>query len=919
MSIFLLLTAGIVVLHAQGTRLLRQPSLSETHIAFTHGGDVWVYALNGEERAVRITSTPAVESFPKFSPDGKWIAFSSNRSGNTAVYIAPVTGGEATRLTWHPSDAYVRGWTPDGREVLYASSRETAPVGYNKLWKVSRDGGPATQVSSQWGNDGSYSPDGSRIVIDRMSRWDEEWRAYRGGQNTPLVILNLTDNSEVMLPNESTTDILPSWLGEKIYFLSDRDWTANIWSYTPASGQLEQVTKFTGSDVKWVSVCGEHLAYERDGYLYTLDLSDGTSSQLEIQLQGDFPWADTQWEDVSRTIRSISISPNGKRAILETRGEIFTVPAEYGDPRNITRSSDAADRAPVWSPKGDQVAWFSDRGGAGYGLLIASQDGLSEPRRIDIGESKLGWEPAWSPDGKYIAFTDNHARVVLVDVEPGVVKTIDTAGTNLERGGMGLTWSPDSRWLAYAKGGSNYFRQIMIWSKEENRVRAITNSFADSHHPAWDQDYKHLYFLASTELAQGSGWANTSAMKSDPEYAAYVINLRKEDPTPFTLRSDEEGDDQKNGENGDQEDGDDENGKKKKGSKKGEEEDSSDEPEEKTVTIDFEGIERRIIPLPIPERNYPLLLSGPEGHVFIAEPVPNENGMVLKKFSLKERKAEDFATGVNMVVGSPDGKKLLARVGSSWKVMDGTKPKSSDEKTLNMDLKVQLDRKAEWKQIFEEAWRFEKDYFYAPNMHGRDWDQVYDRYAPLVPHVKHRADLTYILDQMNGELSVGHSFVGGGDYPEVESSMMGMLGADLVAEEGRWRISRIYTSESWNPGLSSPLNQPGLKVEEGNFLVGKRTWGGLVAASSHYPMVDGGRITAPNNAVYDPVNHQWIAENIGVPPDIEVYQDAGALAEGRDPQLERAVKELLEMLNRTEPVDVTPPAYSTPAIPPGNQ
>jgi tricorn protease len=684
-----------------------------------------------------------------------------------------------------------------------------------------------------------------------------------------------------------------------------------------------------------------------------------------------------------------------------------------------------------------------------------------------------------------------------VEVESGQVTTIDTAGTNLERGGMGLTWSPDSRWLAYAKGGSNYFRQIRVWSKEEKKVRAITNSFADSHHPAWDQDYKHLYFLATTELAQGSGWANTSAMTSDPEYAAYVINLRKEDPTPFTLRSDEEEGSKEGNEEDENGQDNEENGKKKKsGNKEGDDEDSG-EPEEKSVTIDFDGIDRRIIPLPIPERYYPVLLSGPEGHVFIGEAVPNETGMVLKKFSLKEREAKEFATGVRTVVGSPDGKKLLARVGSSWKVMDGTKPKSGDDKTLKMDLKVKLDRKEEWNQIFEEAWRFERNYFYAPNMHGRDWDQVYDRYAPLVPHVKHRADLHYILDQMNGELSVGHSYVGGGDYPEVESSVMGMLGADLVAGNGCWQIRRIYTTESWNPRLSSPLDKPGLKVEEGNYLVGingkelsatdnpfqfldgtagrqtvlhvnsepsfeeawqvivepirseyslrqrawvednrrrvdslsggrlayvwvpntgtpglvsfdryffaqqdkegaviderfngggllddymvdlmtrnlraaitnevpngtpmllpggilgpkvllineragsggdffpwvfrqqkagpligKRTWGGLVAASSHYPMVDGGRLTAPNNAVYDPVKRQWIAENTGVPPDIEVYQDARALSQGRDPQLERAVKELLDTLDRMDPVDVTPPPYSTPAIPPGNE
>ncbi|MGW8314442.1 MAG: S41 family peptidase [Bacteroidales bacterium] len=1091
-----LLVAGAVLAWPQGTRLLRQPSLSETHIAFTYGGDIWVYALDGETRPLRITSTPAVESDPHFSPDGKWIAFSSNRSGNTDVYTVPLEGGEPTRLTWYPSGAYARGWTPDGSKVLFATSRETAPSGFNRLWTISTEGGPAKLLTPQWGNSGSFASDGRRIVIDRMSRWDVEWRDYRGGQNTPLVILDLKDTTEVMLPNASTTDILPLWMGEKIYFLSDRDWTANIWAYSPAGEALEQVTRFTGSDVKWVAGNGKMLAFEREGFLHLYDPSSGEDRQLEINIQGDFPWAATQWEDVSKSIRAISLSATGKRAILETRGEIFTVPVEHGDPRNITRSSGVADRFPVWSPKGDSIAWFSDKGGKGYSLMIGDQDGLSEPRMISIGRSKLGWEPAWSPDGKWIAFTDDDALVRLVEVSSGEVTTIDTAGTNLERGNMGLIWSPDSRWLAYARAGSNYLRQIIVWSVQEHQGHAITNDLADSHHPVWDLDLKHLYFLASTDVALGSGWANTSAMTSDPEYAVYLVNLREEDPTPFKLRSDEEEGKKEKAEGED--DGEKASGEKsrKKSTKKEEEEESSDTVEVKEVTIDFEGIVRRIIPLPMPERNYRQLISGPEGHLFIAESVPNSSGMTLHKFSLEDRKAEEFATGVGSVSVSADGKKLLARVGGSWKVMDATKSKSSDEKTLSMDLKVLLDRQAEWKQIFEEAWRYERDYFYAPNLHGRDWDVVHERYAPLIPYVKHRTDLTYILDQMNGELSVGHSFVGGGDYPDVASSVMGLLGADLVPENGRWKIERIYTTESWNPGLSSPLDKPGVKIKAGDYLVGingveltgedniyeqldgtaghqtvlhindkpsfegawketvepirseyalrqrawvednrrrvdslsggrlayvwvpntgtpglvsfnryffaqqekegaviderfngggllddymvdlmtrslraaitnevpggkpmvlpagilgpkvllineragsggdffpwvfrqqqagpligKRTWGGLVASSVHYLMVDGGYLTAPDNAVFDPVHHRWIAENEGVPPDIEVYQDARSLSEGRDPQLERAVQELLKKLGEEAPLKITPPPYSTPAIQPDN-
>jgi len=1071
-------------------------------VAFVYGGDIWLSVRGDNGPAIRLTSTPAVESNPHISPDGKWVAFSSNRSGNTAVYIVSVEGGDAKRLTWNPSPAGVRGWTNDGKHVLYASTRGTAPRGYNRLWTVSVEGGPSNQLTTQWAKSGSYAPDGNRMVIDRMSRWDIEWRAYRGGQNTPLIILDLDDLTETLLPNESTTDVMPLWMGDRIYFLSDRDWTTNIWSYTPGTGNLEQITSFTGSDVKWLSGDGETLAFEREGYLHTMDPGNKDMEQLSIVVNGDFPWAETKWKDVSKNIRSVSLSATGKRAIMESRGDIFTIPVEHGDARNITGNPGVADRAPVWSPKGKEVAWFSDEGGDGYGLMIADQDGLSEARRISIGESKLGWEPTWSPDGKYIAFSDDDVRIRVVGVENGDIRTIDVGGNNLERGDMGLSWSPDSKWLAYAKSGSNNFRQITLWSLENNILHKITNSFADSHSPVWDLDKKHLYFLASTNLALSSGWANTSAMKADPEYGIYVVNLKKDDPSPFKPRSDEEEGDEKGDGKGDGK-GDEKSDKKsdRKGDKKDDKKGEKDSPEadttkEELMDIDFERIERRTLALPMPERSYRVILSGPAGSVFVGESVPNGSGMTLHKFSLKEREAKEFASAIRQVTISSDGQKMLARIGGDWKVFDTSKPKGSDGKSLKVNLQVKLDRAAEWNQIFEEAWRYERDYFYDPNMHGRDWDEVYHRYAPLIPYVKHRSDLTYILDQVNGELSVGHSFVGGGDFPDVESSKMGLLGADLVSEDGGWRIKRIYSTESWNPRLSSPLDRPGIKVDEGDFLVGINgveltsftspfalldgtsgrqtvlhinkvpefdgalkeivkpisseyalrqrawvednrrtvdslsggrlayiwvpntgtpglvsfdryffaqqdkegaviderfngggllddymvdhmtrslragltnevpngipmklpagilgpkvllinelsgsggdffpwvfrqqkagpligvtTWGGLVKSSVHYSLIDGGYLTAPDNAVFDPINNKWVAENEGVPPDIEVRQDAISLDKGIDPQLERAVKEALRLLENQEKREVTPPPYATPALPPTN-
>ncbi len=1095
LTLFLLVFMQLgYVLHAQGTRLLRQPAVSDKQVAFIYGADLWVADLNGQN-VLRLTSTPAVESDPHFSPDGQWIAFTSNRSGSNAVYTVSVKGGEATRLTWHPAAAQARGWSPDGSRVLYASDRETAPSPYNRLWTVPVKGGPPTLLAKQWGNDGAFSPDGKQMVVDRVDRWDVEWRAYRGGQNTPLLILNLADYSETLLPCPSSTDIQPLWLGNKIYFLSDREGgVANIWSYDPASKAVAQVTRFKGADVKWLSGQGSRLIYEREGWLHVMDLSGGNSKQLSITVSGDFPWAATKWENVGKRISAAALSPTGKRAIMEARGEIFTVPVENGDVRNLTQSSGAADRSPLWSPLGNQVAWFSDAGGKGYALMLAPQDGMGKPKSISIGESKMAWEPTWSPDGKYIAFTDDDVRIRVVDLAAGTITTADVGGNNLERGDMGLAWSPDGQWLAYSKSGSNMLRTIKVWSVKTKTVQALTNPFADAFSPAWDRDNKHLYFLASTEVALASGWANTSSQNARPEYEAYVINLRKADQSPFKPTSDEE--EEKKPEAKEEPKADD----KAKAEVKPEEkkpEEKKPAPEKpkdngKEVVIDFDGIDRRIIPLPMPKRNYGYLVAGPAGTVFVLERVPNKPS-VLHKFTLESKEAKEFMSGVGSAMVSADGKKMLVSAMGAWKVANTGGPSGNDAKTLKTDLRMQLDRSQEWKQMFEEAWRYERDYFYDPNLHGRNWNDVYERYAPLVPYIKHRSDLSYILDQVNGELSVGHSFVFGGDFPEVDNPSVGMLGADLVADNGRWKIGRIYTTESWNPGLSSPLDRPGMKVAAGNYLVGingkeltasddpyklldgtadvqtvlhlndkpafegswtetvkplrsetnlrqrawvednrrmvdslsggklgyvwvpntggggfvsfnryffaqqdkqgaviderfngggllddymvdlmtrslrasltnevpngkpmklpagilgpkvllinemagsggdffpwvfrqqkagpligARTWGGLVKSSVHYALVDGGALTAPDNAVFDPINGKWVAENEGVAPDIEVRQDAKSLQQGRDPQLERAVQEVLQMLEKQPAKQIKVPEYPTPAKP----
>jgi len=1072
---------------AQGTRLLRQPSLSATQLAFEYGGDIWVVDKNGGE-ARRITSTQAVESDPHFSPDGKWIAFTSNRSGTANVYVVASEGGIPRRLTWYPAGASARGWTPDGRRVLYSSNRETAPVGYGRLWSVAMTGGPSELLPVPWGWDGSLSPDGKKIVIDRVSRWDVEFRHYRGGQNTPLEVLDLQTLSEQQLPNtDRTMDIHPVWQGDAIYFLSDRDFIMNVWAYPAGgSGALRQVTNFKEGDIKWLSGNGKELAFERGGYLYLLDPSSGKSTQLNITVHGDFPWAEPHWENVTARLEDVSLSPTGKRILGEARGDIFTIPVENGNARNLTHSNEAADRRPLWSPDGRQIAWFSDKGGEGYALYINNQEGSGEPRKIAIGESRLAWEPTWSPDGKYIAFDDNRARLEVVEIATGKLTMADVGGVNNERGGMGLAWSPDSKWLVYSKTAPNNFHRVMVWSVATGKAGAVSDPMADAGDAVWDRDGRHLYFLASTETGLASGWANTSTILARPNSAVYVTVLRKDDPTPFPLKSDEEGEPKK----------DTAAGKNDTAAAAGTasgvaagRERTSRKDDAKTVLIDFENIDRRTLPLPVPAGNYRSLLSGPKGSVFILGGDGN-----IQRFTLDTKKLDEFVMHTGNVHISANGEKMLFQSGGSWRVVSTSKPPSPGEGSVAVNLRMEVNRLEEWKQIFTEGWRYERDYFYDPSLHGRDWKEVWSYYAPQLPYIRHRADLTYLLDQLGGELSVGHSFVFGGDFPAVDTIRASGLGADLVPHEGRWQIKRIYTAESWNPDLKAPLAQPNLKVEEGDYilavdgqpltaeqdpyelldgkagvqtmllvnskptaegawttrvepiasegslrqrawvednrrkvdalshgrlgyvwvpntggpgfvsfnryffaqqdkqgaviderfngggllddymvdlmirrlraavtneapggaafrlpagilgpkvllinelagsggdffpwifrhqqvgpLIGTRTWGGLVAAAVHYSFVDGGAMTAPVNAVFDPVQHKWIAENQGVPPDIEVKLDASAVAKGRDPQLERAVEECLSLLQKEPTPSVEHPAYSRPAVKP---
>jgi tricorn protease len=1064
--------------------LLQKPTLSREHVAFIYAGDLWLVGREGGE-AKRLTTGLGVETNPYFSPDGSRIAFTGEYDGNVDVYVIPTAGGVPSRLTFHPDDDEVLGWTPDSKQILFRSTRNSYAF-FNRFFTIPMTGGFPTEIPLPMAQEGAYSPDGSRMAYVPHLQWQAAWKRYRGGQTKPIWLVNLFDSSIIeKIPRENSNDFNPMWIGQTIYFLSDRNGPVTLFAYDLNTERVTQLVQNNGFDFKSACAGPGAIVYEQFGALHLFDLASNQTKRLDVRVIGDFPEVRPHFQKVpAGSLSNAALSPSGARAVFQARSEIVSVPAEKGDLRNLTRTTNVAERDPAWSPDGKWIAYFSDESGE-YALHLREQSGLGEARKINLGEPpSFFYSPRWSPDSKKIAYTDKRLNLWYVEVDNPKPVRVDTDLYESPFRTLEPVWSPDSRWLAYAKHLPNHLHAVLVYALAEKMSRQITDGLSDALYPAFDKNGKHLYFTASTDRGLSAGWLDMSSLNHPVTRSVYVAVLKKDLPSPLAPESDEEKDTTAV-----------ESKKDKEIKKDKKKEKNEEKKEELTVAIDFDNIGQRILALPIPAKNYLGLVAGKEGNLFLLEGAPillsaSEDGppvLTLHKFDLSKRKTDQVLEGINAFTLSANGEKMLYLQGENWFIAPVADDPTAEAKTLQLDdLEVYVEPCTEWNQMYHEVWRIQRDFLYDPGFHGLDLNAAEKKYAPFLANIASRVDLNYLFEEMLGELSLGHVFVGGGETPEVKKVKVGLLGADYKIENGRYRFTRVYNGENWNPKFRAPLTQPGVNVVAGEYLlavngrdvntanevfsyfeatagkavvikvgpnadgtnarevtvtpvesetnlrhlawiegnrrkvdelsggrlayvylpntagagytnfnryyfaqiekegavlderfngggliadyiidhlrrpimslmttregrdfssprgsiygpkamiinemagsggdampwyfrkagigplIGKKTWGGLVGIYDYPPLLDGGFVTAPRIALYG-LNGEWEVENIGIAPDIEVELDPKLMREGRDPQLEKAVEVVLNLLKQN-PL----PVHKKPAYP----
>jgi tricorn protease len=804
------------------TRLLRQPSLSREHLAFVFGGDIWISDRDGR-RPVRITAHPASEFAPHFSPDGRWIAFSAAYDNNTDVYVVSVEGGQPRRLTWHPAADLVTGWSPDSKRVLFTSNREIANSRSSQLYEVALTGGYEKKVMKAVAVEGAWSADGKRLAYRpyiMAYAGGSGWRQHRGGDTPPIWIIDPVSNQLEKIPHVNASDSNPMWIGDDVAFISDRnEGAANLYLYDARARALRQLTHETQWDVRNAAAFDHTIVYEVGGQLKSLDIASGQIQPISIHLELQSIQARPQWKDASKNLTSAHLSPTGKRVLITARGDIFSVPVKDGSVRNLTASSGVRESDAVWSKDGQRIAYLSDAGGT-QALWVRDAVGLEKPIRHALGNMGYFTLLGWSPEARRVVFQDNHLRLYAIDLATDAVALIDSSP---RRQPFHVQFSPDGQWIAYTVVGENYFTRVRLHSFANAKSVDLADSFVQTDTPAFGGN-DLLYFTASIDAGPTRVSLDMSTQERPLRMALYAAVLSADGHSPLPPKS---GDEEPKGSKDKDAEKTDKTGK----SKKPDEDDKTDKPV-KPTRIDLTGLSQRFVPIPVAERNYDRLVVGSDGALFYISrrqpgsstepPGPNKDADAnadLYRFNFEEREEKLLKSHLVDFSASADGKKLLLTMGEGkLEVADANEKLESKPVDLS-GMRMLVDPRQEWRQIFDETWRMEQQYFYDPNMHGLPWAAIRARYEPLLQFVQRREDLNELLVEMIGEMQVGHNRIGGGDLYTGTPVGVGLLGADFKVDNNLYRIDKIYRGDRWNPFLAAPLATAGVDVAEGDAIL----------------------------------------------------------------------------------------------------
>ncbi|MBK9797721.1 MAG: PD40 domain-containing protein [Holophagaceae bacterium] len=1081
LSYALVVAASISATAQIDARLMRYPDVSATQIVFSYANDLWLVPKAGGV-AQRLSTPKGEESFARFSPDGKELAFSGNYDGNTDAFVLPVTGGVPTRVTHHPLPDRMVDWHPDGQSLLFASGMESGKDRFNKLFRVPKAGGLPAALPLPYAEFGALSPDGKVLAYQPVSTDFRTWKRYRGGMASEIWFFDLEKKTASRLPSAGgSNDSQPMWHGGKLYFLSDRDGLkrSNVWSYDLAAKAFKQITFFKDHDAHFPAIGPSDIVLEAGGRLHRIELPSEKVLEVKVEVLTDRAALKPRVENASKLIRNPDLSGQGKRAVFEARGEIFSVPAEKGFVLNLTRSSGVAERFPALSPDGKQVAYFSDRSGE-YELYVRPADGSGVERQVTRMGPGFRYHISWSPDGKRVVFVDQAMRINLCDLDTGKVRQLDKGFFLFDDAleGFRASWSPDSRWVAYPRDTANRNSVVALFDTQTNQRQDVTSAFYNAGDPAFDPEGKYLFLSTGQQFSPTySDLDNTWIYAATTRLAA--LPLRKDVVSPLAARNDVDAVKEEKGKDE----------KKEGASEKGGDKNGADKKEApKPVEIDLEGIESRMVLLP-PAAGYYMDVAATKGKLVyrraaMLNPL-GETKATLYTYDLEEREEKAVLGELDGALLSGDGKKVLVQRKQEYALVD-LKPDQKFEKKLPTgELMMRVDPPAEWQQIYNDAWRLERDMFYDPGMHGVDWPAMKARYGKLLKDCVTREDVNFVIGELISELNASHAYRGGGDVEQPARLGAGLLGADFELDRGAFRIKRILRGANWDAQVRSPLAQPGLKVKEGDYLlavnripldaakdpwaafqglagktvllsvndkptlegarevavetltsdyqlrywdwieakrkyvekasqgrlgyiyvpdtglggqndlvrqfrgqwdkagliiderfnsggqipdrfvemlgrkitnywgvrdgkdwqwpyvahhgamamlingwsgsggdlfplyfkqaglgplIGRRTWGGLIGISGAPPLIDGGTVTVPNFGIFSKEG-QWVVEGYGVDPDIEVMDDPALLAQGRDPQLERAIQEVEAALKKAPPVPTPKPAY----------